>query len=113
MRFERTQFETEFDHAKAALLAFVEHGAAVVKFIVLAWLERKAMPSPVARQIDDGWSKGKLLKITEAAEWASADRRTIDDQIARGHLPVRYVGSDKRVHTDDLEAWSKTQHGRG
>jgi excisionase family DNA binding protein len=109
MAFDREQFERDFDRAKAGLMAFVEHGAAAMKFMALAWLERSATPSPAAQLANERLPGDRLLKAPEAAAYVSCSIRAINEHIACGNLPHHYMGADRRVRVDDLEKWAETR----
>lgn len=44
----------------------------------------------------------------EAAEYLGSSTRVIREQVAKGNLPVRYLGAKKLYDRDDLDNYFKT-----
>jgi excisionase family DNA binding protein len=102
MTFDHEQFETEFDHAEAALLAFVRRAAKVLKLVALMLLGQEATASERKVASDDKpW-----LTISETAARLNVSTRVIRDWVKCKDMPHRFVGSELRFVWSEVDAWT-------
>jgi excisionase family DNA binding protein len=55
-------------------------------------------------------TRGRILTVSELAEYLLVHRTTIYRLLRKGKLPGFRVGSDWRFHLDAIKQWQRDQH---